>query len=114
MSKIIFLFVLAFVSLTTLAKQPPKVLNGTFGVYNTQHIQFQLTLKADQSFEYAYINGKGKPEIATGTWENAGRKVILKSSNASKYNTIWKVKNNGNTLSSRKGFTFLRLCKLAA
>lgn len=86
---------------------------GTFGVSESDPSQIKLSIKADNTFTYQDLSVAGNAINVKGTWTIKGKKVILKSDDATeKLHRVWSFDEAGKVARSRKGLCWYRLCKL--
>ncbi len=73
----------------------------------------ELTLHADQTFNYQNASDAGNKINLKGTWESKGNKVLLQSgANENGFHKTWKQEKNGACIVARKGLNFVRLCDM--
>ena len=86
---------------------------GTFGVSAADPSQIKLSINADNTFSYQDLSVLGKAINVKGTWTMKGKKVILKSDDATaKFHSVWSFDEAGKVARSRRGLCYYRLCKL--
>ncbi len=86
---------------------------GTFGVSAADPSQIKLSINADNTFTYQDLSVPGNTINVKGTWTAKGKKVVLKSDDATaKFHHIWSFDEAGKVARSRRGLCWYRLCKL--
>jgi hypothetical protein len=103
------LFTLAALMLMSFkAERRAHFLGGLFGDAFTQ-----LNFKADHTFSYTDHFNPQKQVNLTGSWQQKGDVLILQGfSSPFKIHHKWKLSHDGESLLSRKGLEWVRICKM--
>lgn len=85
---------------------------GQYNGSESDPAQIKLIINADNTFYYQDYSLLENKLIVTGTWSLDGKKVVLKSENATQeFHQVWKFEDDGNVAKSRKGLSYFRLTK---
>ena len=88
------------------ADAPSKLVKGTYG-----SSMVNLTINEDHTFSYSDLSDKSNQLNVTGPWKLKNGKIVLTSSSDVKFHSKWKVQSDSQSIKSRKGLAFYRLCK---
>ena len=87
-------------------------LEATFGVSEADPSNIELTLKKDYTFSYQDFSNPIEKINVDGTYVTVNNKIHLNAANSEvKFHDKWRIKDNGNTVVSRKGLTFYTIRK---
>ena len=90
-----------------------RTFTGTYGVSSADPSQIKLSIQADHTFTYQDFSVAGNTIEVKGTWSMKGKKVVLKSDDATaKFHRVWSFDEGGKIARSRRGLCWYRLCKL--
>ncbi|MBL7810670.1 MAG: hypothetical protein JNL57_00485 [Bacteroidetes bacterium] len=115
--KQIFALCLFLTALKASSQSPPQH-TGVYGfcpspVYQNTR-QIKLWLNPDNTFQYRDDNAGGEKKFISGTWENKGKYVLLRSSSGIRgFHHRWSFSHGHTCLKSRHVLNFRRICRLS-
>lgn len=101
---------ITLISSFTTSKSEPCI--GVYGVSESDPSAIRLELQADNTFSYQDFSISDAKVKVTGTWKQQGNQVRLQSATDQKFHHKWHLEKAGNVIKSRKGMTFLTLCRI--
>jgi uncharacterized protein (DUF2147 family) len=108
----LLVFTSVFVSLLSFTNLTDSIV-GTYGVTENNPNKIELKLNADKTFTYKDFSNMEKQIDVTGNWELKNNTVLLKDYQSDfSFHNKWKIKNDGQIATARKGLTFYTLMKL--
>lgn len=107
---ILGMVLITLISSFTASKSEPCI--GVYGVSESDPSAIRLELQADNTFSYQDFSIPDAKVKVTGTWKQQGNQVRLQSTSDQKFQDNWHLEKAGNAIKSRRGMTFLRLCRI--